>query len=99
MMSNEFGPRARTTPQPTLVPLIVPATPLQVTPATPDSVSVTVPAAVTVGANTIAPFAGDTRVNTGGARSRLTEAEAVEALPALSIAVPVTTWFAPSVEI
>ena len=46
---------------------------------------------------TICPSLCDVIVNAGGVLSRLTLTVAVALLPALSVAVPVTVWFAPSV--
>lgn len=73
------------------------ATPLQEIDATPESASVTVPDNCRVEVDTVELFAGDATVITGGVLSIFNVTCAVAVLPALSLAVPEMTWFAPSV--
>lgn len=71
-------------------------TPLQDTAATPERASDTAPLRVTDDEETVAPFAGDEMLTTGGVRSRLTVVVVEFDSPATSVTVPVTDCACPS---
>ena len=58
--------------------------------STPEVRSAAKPVICAVGVKSVALLAGDVRVSSGGARSRLSVADALAMLPALSMAEPVT---------
>jgi len=92
-----FAPEFNVTVHAKEPPVTVPAVPLQVTPATPDKASVTLPLTFSDDDVSVAPFAGDVMVKTGGVRSMFNVTLAVLVFPAVSVTVPVMTWFAPAV--
>ena len=67
---------------------MVAAEPLQVTAETPERASETLPVTERLGEVTVAPFAGEVMLNTGGVLSSLIVAAAEALLPATSVAVP-----------
>src|SRR5579859_1273808 len=75
---------------------MVAAKPLQETLATPESASVTVPVTCNRALLTNALLSGVVIEITGGVLSILTMAVVLALFPALSTAVPVTVWLAPS---
>jgi hypothetical protein len=77
-------------------PLMLAAAPLQVTEDEPDKASVVVPETSTFGSAEEAPSAGEVTASMGSVLSimRVTLVDAVS--PAVSVAVPVITWLAPS---
>jgi hypothetical protein len=92
----EFDTELRGTAQENAEPLTVAGAPLQDTPPTPDNASLTEPDTTTYGVLTVAPFVGLVILTTGGVRSKLTVTLVVAVFEAVSVAVPVITWFAPS---
>ena len=78
----------------------VAVTPLQVTPfdATPDTASETLPVTFAVVAATVLPSAGELMATEGAVVSTFAISEIVVLLPARSRQVPVTGWFAPSLD-
>src|SRR5579863_8243309 len=77
-------------------PVMLAATPWQNTEATPERRSVELPVTVTGVSGTAAPFEGDVMVTAGGVLSMLRLTEVAAIFPALSRAVAVITWWAPS---
>jgi hypothetical protein len=77
-------------------PVTVAEPPLQSTPPTPDRASVTEPDTATYGVLTVPPFVGLVMLMDGGVRSRFTTALVEAEFVAVSTALPLTTWFAPS---
>lgn len=75
---------------------MVAAVPLQETEATPERPSLVSPLTGTVADWLMPPSAGDVMLTSGGVWSRLMVTLVVALLPRESVAVPVTTWFAPS---
>ena len=82
-------------------PEITAGVPLQVMPDSPDNWSLPEPVTlmVVVLKLMVEPLAGDVIFRPGPVLSRLTVTEAVAELPATSVALPPTIWFAPSLVI
>jgi hypothetical protein len=95
----EFGPCISETVQANFGPEIVAAAPLHVTPVTPDKESLSEPITVmdVVLRLIVWPLGGDVIVKFGGALSRFTVTDVLAVFPALSVVVPKTSWFFPSV--
>src|SRR5271155_3952323 len=87
----EFAPCVRVSEQANDPLCTVPAAPLHVSAATADSASETLPETVRAEEVRVAPLVGDVMLNTGGVLSRLIVVETVDAFPATSVAMPVTS--------
>ena len=92
-----LGPTASVRGQLKDVPLMVAAAPLQVTASRPEVASCAVPCSKIALAETVEPAAGVRTASVGAVVSTFTVTDVDASFPALSRAVPVTTWPAPSV--
>jgi len=92
-----FAPETSVTEQLKALLCRTAAVPLHVVEAIPERASEAVPVSCTVAVLTVELLAGEAMVNDGGVLSILRETEVLALLPALSVAVPLTTWLAPSV--
>jgi hypothetical protein len=93
----ELDTKLSGTVQEKVEPLTAAGAPLQDTPPTPDKASLMVPETETDGVLTDAPLVGLVILTVGGVRSKFTVALVVAVFEAVSLAVPVITWPAPSV--
>src|SRR5574341_928257 len=92
-----FGPLVKGTSQEKVEAERVAELPLQRTVAIPLRLSVAVPVTLTGELVNDEPFAGELIATGGGVLSRLMNTLVEALLPARSVAVAVTSWFAPSV--
>jgi hypothetical protein len=95
--TTALGPSASGTEQSKRWPETLAGAPPQVTPSSPERPSPTAPATAIDAPPACAPSTGEVTLKAGGVLSMLSVTPAVAVLPARSVAVPSTTWFAPSV--
>src|SRR6185295_727235 len=79
---NTFAPALSVTSQWMVPPARIAGSPLHVASASPESPSLDAAVKVAAGVNSVAPLAGEVSESAGGVRSMLTDADAVDVLPA-----------------